>query len=281
MVKRKGTQLLLLAGVGVLLVTLSTMWLYWNDIVAWYQFQKRFESLGLNEQGYPEYRHRQSKIVLVHVPSGSFLMGSPDGEKGRKSRESPQHEVELSSFLIAKTEVTQEQWVRVMGSNPSDFQGDTLPVVDISWDDCQEFCKLTGLNLPTEAQWEYACRAGTTTPYHTGDKESDLAKIGWYVNNAKNRTHTVGEKPPNAWGLHDMHGNVFEWCEDLYNSSFYSMKEATKKDPLCITGRGTRVVRDGLYSEPARICRAASRRGSLRSNRDGDTGFRPTFRFSD
>jgi len=207
-------------------------------------------------------------------------MGSPANERGRRTKEGPQHEVGLSSFLISKHEITQAQWVAVMGSNPSDHQGDDLPVVDGSWEDCRELCEQTGLSLPTEAQWEYACRAGTTTRFHTGEDETDLASIGWFGGNSGYRVHAVGEKPPNRRGLHDMHGNVFEWCRDVYDPSFYSKEEATEKNPLYASGRGNRVVRGGLYSESARISRSACRFGYLPTTRDGDTGVRLAFNFS-
>ncbi|MEM7233778.1 MAG: formylglycine-generating enzyme family protein [Planctomycetota bacterium] len=278
MATRKRIKLVRLAGIGVFVVFLSALWLNGSSFVAWYRFWRQFESIGANDEGYPEYRHRSSGIVFVHVPGGTFSMGSPVDEPGRRTHEGPQHPVALSSFLIAKYQVTQGQWEGVMGSNPSDQEGRNLPVVDVSWADCHEFCQRTGLSLPTEAQWEYACRAGTTTRYHSGNDESALATLGWFGENAGNRVHAVGEKPANAWGIHDMHGNVFEWCEDLYDPAFYSSEEATKKDPICATGRGKRVIRGGLYSEPGRICRSAWRSGYLPSDRSGDTGVRFAFR---
>ncbi len=278
MAKQLNRARVVLLVTGILAVVLvGAVVRYRDELVARYVLRRDFEGLGKNEQGYPEYRHRQTGIVFVGLPGGTFLMGSPKDEKGYRKREGPQHRVVLSSFLIAKHEVTQEQWEELMGSNPSDHKGRDLPVVDISWEDCKEFCERTGLSLPTEAQWEYACRAGTMTRFHPGDDESDLASLGWYGQNSGNRVHAVGEKLANAWGLHDMHGNVFEWCEDFYDPSFYSKEEATRKNPFCASGRGSRVVRGGLYSEGARICRAACRFGYPPSDRSGDTGFRPAW----
>jgi len=158
----------------------------------------------------------------AQIPAGSFVMGSDIGED-----EKPKHRVTLPSFKMQTTPVTQEQWEAVMGNNPSYFKGAYLPVEQVSWYDCQQFIqKLNqldpgrGYRLPTEAEWEYACRAGTTTKYYTGDSESDLASAGWYEGNSDKRTHPVGEKVPNVFGLYDMHGNVWEWCEDWYHDSY-------------------------------------------------------------
>ena len=156
------------------------------------------------------------KLEMVLVPAGKFKMGSPASEKERSDNET-QHEVTLTTpFYMGKYEVTQEQYEAVMGNNPSAFdKGAKLPVTGVSWNDCQEFItKLNaktsgGYRLPTEAEWEYACRAGTTTAYSVGDS---LTKID--ANIAGSNTKAVGSYKPNAFGLYDLHGNVFEWCED-------------------------------------------------------------------
>jgi formylglycine-generating enzyme required for sulfatase activity len=173
-------------------------------------------------------------MKLVLIPKGTFMMGSPETEKGRQENET-QHEVTISKdYYLGVYEVTQAQYEKVMGKNPSSFpvakvgnENADLPVENVSWDDAVEFCKkLSDLpeekkagreyRLPTEAEWEYACRAGSKTAYAFDDEEGLLPEYGWFSRNSSRRTHTVGLLEPNAWGLYDMHGNVWEWCSDRY-----------------------------------------------------------------
>ena len=143
----------------------------------------------------------------------------------------------------------------------------------VSWDVCQEFCKKAGLSLPTEAQWEYACRAGQPGPFSgTGN----LDDMGWYKDSSGRKVHPVGEKKPNQFGLYDMHGNVWEWCQDIYDGEFYSKPEATRKDPVCTSGTERRMVRGGGWDAGAQHCRSAER-GFVpsRSGRARYLGFRP------
>ena len=279
--RKKGRKVALLAGLALVVLSVSVGWTYWKEIRSWYEFRQLFESLGKNEHGRPEYRHWQTGIVFVGLPGGTFDMGSPETEEGQFEDEGPVHKVTLSPFLIAKYEVSQAEWQKVMGSNPSDSKGDALPVEQISWDDCQEFCKKTGLSLPTEVQWEYACRAGTAGPFAgTGN----LDEMGWYDKNSGGTTHPVGEKKANDFGLHDMHGNVWELCEDWYQEGFY--QESTgARDPLCEnSGSGYRVVRGGSWNHPgagglypAPYCRSAARQSGQRSSSGFRVGFRPAW----
>ncbi|MBC8277088.1 MAG: SUMF1/EgtB/PvdO family nonheme iron enzyme, partial [FCB group bacterium] len=163
-----------------------------------------------------------SGMTFVKIPGGSFRMGSNESKD-----EKPVHSVSIKPFYMMTTEVTQKMWKELMGSNPSHFKGDNLPVEKVSWNDCQKFIeKLNqrdpgkGYRLPTEAEWEYACRAGTTTKYYSGNSESDLKRAGWYSGNSGKKTHIVGQKSPNSWGLYDMSGNVWEWCTDWYHNSY-------------------------------------------------------------
>jgi formylglycine-generating enzyme required for sulfatase activity len=213
-------------------------------------------------------------IEMVSIPTGTFQMGSTMGE----SDEEPVHLVAVSAFQMGRYEVTQEQYRKVMGENPSRFKGDTQrPVEQVSWEDAVTFCnKLSeleglepcyeldtwecnftkdGYRLPTEAEWEYACRAGTSTNYYAGDTESDLARAGWYDGNSGETTHPVGGKEANAFGLYDMHGNVFEWCNDWYGD--YGSANAI--DPQGPSSGSSRVERGGSWYDYYNYCRSAYR----------------------
>jgi uncharacterized protein (TIGR02996 family) len=206
------------------------------------------------------------ELELVLVPPGHFRMGSPGHEKGRDRSEGPCHRVKLTrGFWMGVYPVTQAQWQAVLGRNRSRFRGDERPVDNVSWLDALEFCRRlgerTGLDfrLPTEAEWEYACRAGTSTPYHSGEDLLALKQVGWcnFAEQCRTATETkpVGRYRPNAFGLKDMHGNVWEWCSDWFGP--YSAEDAV--DPTGpATGSG-RVVRGGSWYFAPRICRSAYR----------------------
>jgi formylglycine-generating enzyme required for sulfatase activity len=246
--------------------------------------------IGDNEHGYPEYCHLATGILFVLLPGGTFFMGSPEDEPGHLSAEAPVHEVELSPFLIAKHELTQEVWERVMGSNPSFFrdlpESPRHPVEVVSWNEAQDFCRQAGFKLPTEAQWEYAARAGTRTAFYNGPitqavlcspVDPVLDAIGWYCGNSGGRSHPVGGKAPNGFGLHDIAGNVLEWCEDVYDEGFYSRPEAAMRDPLATAGSDRAVNRGGGWYHFARFCRSASRRRIRPFDREPLLGLRPAF----
>jgi len=254
------------------------------------------------------YSAAASSIPMVSIPAGSFLMGSPSDESGRDSDEGPQRTVNVSAFEMSETEVTQKQFEEVMGWNESYFSGVDHPVEEVTWFDCVSFCnKLSeadgytkcytitnigydgdhitsadvscnfganGYRLPTEAEWEYACRAGTTTRFYTGDSESDLAGAGWYDSNSGHTTHAVGQKQRNAWGLYDMHGNVWEWCWDWYSSGYYGTRPDPDSDPTGASSGSYRVVRGGSWYRAARFCRSASRYGFNPGIRYSGFGFR-------
>ena len=208
------------------------------------------------------------KLEMVLIPAGEFMMGSPDSDKNADANEKPQHRVRITKpFYLGKYLVTQEQWEAVMGSNPSYFKGRPKnPVEGLRWDDCQQFLgKLNAksaagegkFQLPTEAQWEYACRAGSKTQYCFGDDESKLGDYAWYDKNSDRKTHPVGEKKPNAWGLYDMHGNMLELCQDWWNYWYY--RESPVDDPTGPTEGSDRVLRGGGCTISARHCRSAYR----------------------
>ena len=223
-------------------------------------------------------RHKASGVVLVLIPTGEFLMGSPKDEAGREPDET-QHSVRIEKpFYMGVTEVTQAQWQRVMGHNPSFFRNPDGPVEQVSWDDCQTFVKKAGggLRLPSESEWEYACRAGTTTPFSFGATIStdQVNYDGNYTYGTGSKgvyrewTVACGSMPANAWGLHEMHGNVWEWCEDGYGE----YPSAGTQVAAGVSG-APRVLRGGSWYGSPDDCRSANRDrfGAVIRN---DVGFR-------
>jgi formylglycine-generating enzyme required for sulfatase activity len=215
-------------------------------------------------------------MEFVLIPSGSFQMGSLP-ETG-DADETPRRQITLTqSFWLGKYEVTQEQWTQLMGANPSRFKGAQLPVDTVSWNDCQRFlAKLhekTGRNfsLPTEAQWEYACRAGGTTRWTVGDQPASLEDYAWFNKNSGDRTHPVGEKKANAWGLHDLYGNVGEWCADWYGNP-YPQGDAT--DPRGPPNGQSKVIRGGAWGDDPINARSAYRNANGPDGAHDGIGFR-------
>ena len=211
------------------------------------------------------------KLEMVLIPAGEFLMGASDSDKDFHYGEKPQHRVRITKpFYLGKYQVTQEQWEAVMGSNPSRFKGPKHPVEQVSWDACQQFLgKLNAkfaaeggkYQLPSEAQWEYACRAGSKTRYSFGDDKTQLDDYAWHRKNLATPTHPVGEKKPNAWGLYDMHGNACDWCQDWFGKEYY--RESPVDDPTgSVTGL-QRVIRGGSWHCPPEHCRSTMRRQAL------------------
>ncbi len=200
-------------------------------------------------------------MVMRLVPPGTFTMGSPDSEAGRWEGEKQHRRTVPEPLYFGKFEVTQEQWRQVMGTSPAYFRGDTRPVENVRWEDARRFTRKLaereGLppgtyRLPDEVEWEYACRAGTNTAFVFGDNPELLRQFAVYINNSEGRTALAGRFRPNAFGLHDMHGNVWEWCRD----SFENYPEVELPDPT--EGRW-RNVRGGNWREEARDCRSATR----------------------
>ena len=219
-------------------------------------------------------------MELVYIPAGSFMMGSENGS----SDEEPVHQVRIrEGFHMGKYEVTQAQWQQMMGTNPSNFkgdnlpvktEGDNLPVENVSWNDAQEFIrKLNVMNdgyvyrLPTEAKWEYACRAGTT-----GNYAGDVDAMAWYRNNSGDQTHPVGQKQPNSFRLYDMNGNVWEWCQDWYHGKYNG---APTNGSAWESGGGQyRVLRGGSWYSYASFLRSAYRNRDVPSRRQDYFGLR-------
>ncbi len=230
-----------------------------------------------------------SGVQMVYLPGGSFTMGSADGNPD----EAPPHKVTVTGFLIDTYPVTHDQFVKAQLPDPSHWQENArTPVEQVRWRDAKTYCnvrsemeKLTpcysektvewdcdysanGYRLPTEAEWEYAARAGSDRPYDFGTADK-LRQYAWYADNSDRKTHPVGQKKPNAWGLYDMYGNVSQWCEDVYSPTYY--KESTSTDPTGPPSPGRdvkRVMRGGNWKATADACRATYRRGERTGNTD-------------
>jgi formylglycine-generating enzyme len=227
------------------------------------------------------------KLEMVYIAPGTFIMGSPSSEAGRNDDET-QHQVTLTKgFWLGKYEVTQGQWEAIMGNNPSHFSncGSNCPVEQVSWNDCQEFIRklnnlsgFSGFRLPTEAEWEYACRAGTTTAFNTGrclstseaNYNGNRPLEGCSEGQYREKTLPVGSFAPNAWGLYDMHGNVWEWCWDWHGS----YPTGPVSDSTGAVSGSNRVLRGGSWDFYESFCRSAVRGNGAPDNRNYDDGFR-------
>ncbi len=239
-------------------------------------------------------------LEMVYIPGGTFLMGAL---AGAENDEYPQHKVTVSSFYMGKYPITQAQWKAVMGNNPSDFQGTQYPehlnqpVETVSWEDCyyedkKSFCQeltqkltqkliLLGIGefrLPSEAEWEYACRAGTSTKYFFGTNEAHLSEYAWYEGNSQNKIHPVGQLEPNNFGLYDMSGNVWEWCQDSYH---FDYKEAPTDGSAWIDEESyTAIIRGGSWRESPFECRSSNRGYENLDTRSKEVGLRVVFALS-
>jgi formylglycine-generating enzyme required for sulfatase activity len=230
-------------------------------------------SPGKNAAGLWRAVHEKTGLTFVLIPAGSFKMGSPEHEAGRDDDE-PLRMVSIRKpFLFSETECTQDAWDRVGGEDRRRFKGAELPIDGVSWNDARQWCKKAGLRLPTEAEWEYASRAGTDTRYSFGDDEDRLHKHGWYLENSRDRTQEVATLKPNSWGLYDMHGNVREWCEDVYLEDHAG---APRDGSASLSGPSSnRVLRGGGFSGRAQWNRSASRVRFDPDLRHPDASFRP------
>lgn len=224
----------------------------------------QYRSLYGRKYGLPLTREldlgRGVRLRLVLIPPGEFTMGSNDGENYEKLP----HKVRITKpFYMGGTEVTQAQYEAVMGHNPSNFKGRDNPIETVSWNDATEFCRKLSqksriqVGLPTEAEWEYACRAGSTTNYCFGDSDNQMGDYAWSRSNSGRKTHPVGQKKPNAWGLYDMYGNVWEWCQDWYDGGYYAKNH--EGDPSGPQTGSDRVQRGGSWPDRASYCRVAGR----------------------
>ncbi|NCR00804.1 MAG: SUMF1/EgtB/PvdO family nonheme iron enzyme [Microcystis aeruginosa L211-101] len=239
--------------------------------------QTQPETAPGNKTSFTENLANGIRLEMVSLPAGKFLMGSSE-----RDNEKPPHQVKVNSFAIGKYPITQAQYQAVMGNNPSRFKNNPQnPVEDVSWNDAQAFCQklsqITGktYRLPTEAEWEYACRAGTTTRYYFGDDDNQLGDYAWGTENSNRTTHPVGQKKPNGWGLYDMSGNVWEWCEDDWHNSYAGAPDdGTAWLDNDNRSQSVKCLRGGSWGNNPVSCRSANR---LRSNpgfHSFDIGFR-------
>ena len=215
-----------------------------------------------------------TSMEFVLIPPGEFDMGSSSEEQDRSDSESPVHKVTIKNpFYMGRSSVTQRQWKKIMGNNPSHFKGEDQPVEMVSWNEVQEFVKKLNTaentdkyRLPSEAEWEYACRAGTQTRYSFGDDESKLNEYAWYAKNSGSKTHSISRKKPNPWGLYDMHGNIWEWVQDKWHENYNG---SPSDGSIWEDGDSfDRVSRGGSW-----YCDAESCRSSGRFRRDPDSLF--------
>lgn len=246
--------------------------------------EKLFDSLQVAETERPKALANSLGMRFVLLPAGTFIMGA-SSDPARRTNEEPAHEVILTEpFYLAVNPVTQSEYEQVMGANPSLFQGRTggpsNPVESVSWEEAVRFCERLSeepdekrarrsYRLPTEAQWEYACRAGTTTPYSFGET---LAPDQGRFNGRDEGTIAIGSYPANLFGLFDMHGNVWEWCADWYDEAFY--KSAPLRDPSGPASGKFRVMRGGSWRNGSDRCRSTYRNALAPYQRDSATGFR-------
>lgn len=223
-------------------------------------------------------------VGLVRIPAGEFWMGTRAEDPLRANDEGPRKKLKLDEFYLARTPVTNAQYsvfmqqqtnvVEPMYWSDKKYNQPAQPVVGISWDDAAAYCDWAGLVLPTEAQWEYACRARTETQYWCGDSDGDLARVGWFVRNAACQLHAVGEKDPSPWGLQDMHGGVWEWCLDEW-AAYTCEPRAGDGLRLPPGEHSTRAQRGGSWQDLAVLARSAARRCAGSRNRSDRAGFRP------
>ncbi len=247
------------------------------------------------EQGQQQRQQREKETVQVKatfktvdftngmtmefalIPAGEFIVDDPSDEGAKDSNAAPTHRIRISKpFYMSVYEVTQEQYKKVMGTNPSRFEGPRRPVDTVSWRDAQMFCqKLSSIDggryrLATEAEWEYACRAGTTTAYYWGDDFD--SRYGWTISNSEATTHEVGARLPNAWGLRDMAGNVAEWCQDWYEK--YDSSSPVQVDPKGPSEGVYRILRGGSWGHTPASCRSAYRKWQTPEHKYDDCGIR-------
>jgi len=248
----------------------SNLFIHWDVL-------KEFESLQSDEVVFEihAYENKELNLKFIYVKEGSFRMGSRKGNQN----ENPVHLVNLASFYISKHEITQAQWIKIMGYNPSENKNCyECPVENISYNEVIEF--ITKLNksgtakyrLPNEAEWEYSAVGGTITAYSEYSGGNDIDNVAWYMSNSSGYTHPVGSKQPNTLGLYDMSGNVLEWCRDYYNSNYY--RASPSLDPKGPASGSSKVIRGGAFNQWSTNCTVFNRQYETPSYKNQNIGFR-------
>ena len=290
-----------ITGVAVCLVTLG--------LTVWRAKDAEPEFVGPDEEPKPPKEEPQpapeprfvEPLAMIELPGGTFLMGSPKSDREAFGDEKPQHHVTVSAFCISRYPITRQLYRDIVGSSPKEWSGDTkdqlLPATSVDWFQAVGFCnalsvhvglspcyrmdsergewdrEADGYRLPTEAEWEYACRAGTTSKWFFGDDSTELGHYAWFAGNSEDKVHPVGEKKPNRWDLHDMIGNVWEWCWDWY-AKYPSKLSQAENDPTGPANGTSRVLRGGSWILVPSYLRSAFRHGDAPVNRAVDVGFR-------
>ena len=270
---------------------ITDQWLKTGEIITSAEKTEFFDLPNLNSRFYRVDRCNGMPLPgMTWIQAGTFLMGSPTNELERQGNEGPQTLVTISrGFWMSRFEVTQKEYQTVMSNNPSVFTGDPYrPVENVGWPDATNYCWFLTMQeqsagrlpegyvyrLPTEAEWEYACRAGTATRFCYGDdpQYTQLGDYAWYYSNSGYKTHPVGQKQPNAWGLYDMHGNVWEWCLDIFSNS---LPGGSVTDPTGNSWGSSRVGRGGCWYGNGKFCRSAYRGDTAPDGWINTIGFRP------
>jgi formylglycine-generating enzyme required for sulfatase activity len=233
-----------------------------------------------NSEIFETFTSSSTGMELILIPADEFEMGSLSEEKHRSDYECPMHRVIIKNpYYIGKYPVSQKQWKKIMGKNPSHFKGEDRPVEMVSWNEVQKFVKKLNekegtdkYRLPSEAEWEYACRAGSKTKYYFGNEWSKLNEYAWYAENSGSHTHPIGQKKPNSWGLYDMHGNVWEWVQDKWHEN--CLNSPADGSAWEDEGNSYRVSRGGSWFCDSDLCRSTSRFKRDPENHISNLGFR-------
>jgi len=283
-VSRRRRRVVIVATGAVGLLALGLLVARWTELRSRWVLWRAFERVGTTDSGLGIFRHRASGLRMVRLPGGAYHQGASEGEPGAFEHELPRRLVRVSPFLIAEREVSQVEWRRLAGEHFFLHRGDDLPAHGVSWLECAKLCEEVGLSLPTEAEWEYACRGGTDTAFWPGQRLAPgAARSGRLPSSGGGSSPLDGVDAgePNPFGLYAVHGNVEEWCLDAFDPDFYERDPGdVPVDPVCLDGADSKVVRGGSFLSTVEECRSA-RRGALPfSSATSSVGLRPVYRLA-